>query len=333
MTSGVGSRDNYLNLFITTASTTRTTILYDNYLYCKKILAGDIVDDKWLALIYELDEIGEADDIKTWIKANPNMEVSVNKEFMQSEYLEASNQPTKKANFLVKHLNVWQSSASVWLDINILRANYISEINTGGACYVGVDLGGVSDLTSLMFIFCNGSSFHTENICMLPKESMKRIPKHLTAVYGNAVQAGELILTEGAVTNVDGVVEFILTHAHDLGYNIKLVAYDSWQAMSLERLLDESDVENLGVAQTLVKLSPTALEVERLYIDGKLQQKENSFYEWQFGNVHKHTDVNGNIKLRKGDDSSAKVDAVIALNIGMVAALQHADDVVIGAFA
>ncbi len=47
------------------------------------------------------------EDEKNWVKANPNLDVSVNIDFLRNEAITAKNDPSSQNNFLTKYMNLW----------------------------------------------------------------------------------------------------------------------------------------------------------------------------------------------------------------------------------
>ena len=55
----------------------------------------------------------------------------------------------------------------------------------------------------------------------------------------------------------------------------------------------------------------------------QIKHDGNPFIGWQLSNCECYEDVNGNIKIRKGTDHSAKVDGIISLIIAMHCSLDN----------
>ena len=79
MESATGGRTSPLTLGITTAGSSgdQESIYWELKQYTLKVLAGVVDDDSWFGVIYTLDEGDSWEDESTWIKANPNLGVSV----------------------------------------------------------------------------------------------------------------------------------------------------------------------------------------------------------------------------------------------------------------
>ena len=70
---GMSARKQPMLFQITTSGMNRNTIYDAQYEYAEKVLNGDVPDEHFLALIYELDSSNEWTDPDMWIKANPGL--------------------------------------------------------------------------------------------------------------------------------------------------------------------------------------------------------------------------------------------------------------------
>ena len=309
--SSQGSRKNFLNLHITTAQFNKETYFYEQYSYLKKILDGEVSDDGYFGVLYELDKEEEWEDPEMWIKSNPNLGNSVNKEFLQNELNLAYEIPSKKTNFLVKHMNVYQNSSSAWLPTEVWRQSIVNKINTTGKLWVGVDLGATSDLTALTFLYQDGNKYAMDYKCFIPESAMKNLPKYLQITYANALKSGSLILTEGNATDYNVVKDYLKTYTADK--DLVEICYDPWSSTKFITELYAEGAPCVEVNQSMKSLSPASKETEIHIRKGEILHLDDPFLEWQFNNCTKYTDVNNNIKIRKSDDQNLKIDAIVAL--------------------
>jgi phage terminase large subunit-like protein len=309
--SSQGSRKNFLNLHITTAQFNKETYFHEQYSYLKKILEGEVTDDSYFGVLYELDKESEWEDPDMWIKANPNIGHSVNLEFLKNELNLAYEIPSKKTNFMVKHMNMYQSSSDAWLPTTTWREAIVDKINTTGKLWVGVDLGSTSDLTALTFLYQDGDKYTMDYKCFIPESALSSLPKYLKTTYANALKSGSLILTEGNATDYNVVKDFLKNYIADK--DLQEIAYDPWSSTKFITELYAEGAPCVEVNQSMKSLSPASKETEIHIRKGEIQHLDDAFLEWQFNNCTRYTDINGNIKIRKGDDQNLKIDAIVAL--------------------
>ena len=309
--SSQGSRKNFLNLHITTAQFSKESYFYEQYSYLKKILEGEVVDDSYFGVLYELDKESEWENPEMWIKSNPNLNKSVNKDFLTAELKLANEIPSKKTNFLVKHMNMYQSSSSAWLPTSTWRQGITDEIRTTGKLWVGVDLGATSDLTALTFLYQDGEKYCIDYKCFIPESAMKTLPKYLRTTYNNALKSGSLVLTEGNATDYNVVKEFLQNYVADK--DLQEICYDPWSSTKFITELYAEGAPCVEVNQSMKNLSPASKETDIDIRKNEILHLDDPFLEWQFNNCTLYTDVNSNIKVKKGDDANLKIDAIVAL--------------------
>ncbi|MCG2921810.1 terminase large subunit, partial [Escherichia coli] len=64
---------------------------------------------------YELDDENEVDDPAMWIKANPNIDVSVDREKLASTIQKARGIPSQWVEMMTKRFNIWCQGATPWM--------------------------------------------------------------------------------------------------------------------------------------------------------------------------------------------------------------------------
>ena len=84
MKQSMGSRKQAMLVMITTAGTTRENIFDDTYDYACKVCDGFVKNDKYLPIIYEMDDRAEWVDSTNWLKANPGLGVIKTNDYMVS---------------------------------------------------------------------------------------------------------------------------------------------------------------------------------------------------------------------------------------------------------
>ena len=311
MTTAVGARDNYLMLYITTAQFNRSTSYYEKRVRLLDIIRGDIEDDRTFGLIYTLDKDDDWTDPSVWIKANPGLNVSVSEEFLENQIKEATTISSEKNNVLTKHFNVWTSSEENWID----QGYWIEckgEIERKGDLYIGMDLSYTRDLTALCYMWNNGDKFSVDFQCFLPQRIIRELPSHKRELYHQAVQSGVLLPTSGDVVDYREVRDCIKDMASK--HKLKMIGYDQWNANILVNELEDMKLPTTDIGQNMKSLSAASKEAERLIIEQKIVHEGNPFIDWQLECCISHSDVNGNIKVKKEDaDKSAKIDAIIAM--------------------
>ena len=88
---------------------------YEEYEYAKGVLVALIEDDSCLPVIFEATPQDDFADPKVWARVNPGHGITVQHEGIAAECLEAQNDPRKRNDFLMFHLNRWVNQAVAWI--------------------------------------------------------------------------------------------------------------------------------------------------------------------------------------------------------------------------
>ena len=313
VTSSMGSQLSPQTWMITTGQTGAESNPFMKSLdYGKKVLEGLVDDQRVFTLAYQLEEGDEWNDPEVWIKANPNMGLSVSIEFLTEEMKEAENIPSKAVNFKVKYCNQFLSTAEAWMDVTLWNACTAPTLSTEGMpLYVGMDLGATSDLTAVALLWASGGQFHLDFQAWVPEEAFRSAPKHVRSVYDMAAESGSLRVTEGNVSDHDAVYDYLVDLAER--EQVKEIAFDSWSAVHLTSRLTDAGLPMVRFDQSMKAMSPAAKEAEVVIRNRAIQHLGDPFFAWCFNNAEVYTDANENIKVRKGPDPALKIDPVVAM--------------------
>lgn len=123
MVSGTGFRESPLGINISTSGFNLTGFLYKYREMCIDVLNGSKTDDSQFIAIYELDEGDDWTDPKNFIKANPNLDVTVTSKYLLEQILNAKNNPALETSVKTKNFNMWVQSYDVWIPNDLLKNN------------------------------------------------------------------------------------------------------------------------------------------------------------------------------------------------------------------
>lgn len=322
ISSSMGSQVSPQFVHITTGqASAQSNPFYALLDYAKRVLSGVTKDERIFTLAYAIDEKDDWEDPAHWIKANPNLGLSVQVEYLESELKLAKEIPSKAANFRTKYLNEFISSNKSWLQVDDWQACAVPTINTTLPLYVGLDLGATSDLTAVSKLFAEDAEFHFDAQAFIPESAFKSCPKHVRSIYDQAASDGSLIVTEGEISDHDAIYDYIIDLAEN--HDLREVAYDSWSAVHLTSRLQDAGLPMVRFDQSMKSMSPASKEAEVIIKRMQLHHLGSPLFSWCFGNVELFTDVNDNIKLRKGNDPALKIDPIIALVMAIGRATAH----------
>lgn len=311
LVSSQGARENPLGMIITTAGFNKLGPCYEYRTMCVEVLKGLKKDDSLFPLIYCLDEGDDWKDENVWIKANPNLGVTVFRSYLQEQVQRAINKPSNEVGTKTKNLNMWCDSSDVWIpDSYILDASTDLRMADfeGQDCWIGVDLAATSDLTAVAFMFIRDEIPHFFVKYYLPHAALHE--KRFALQYSEWKRQGALTITQGNVTDYDYITNDIMAVSQKV--NIISIAYDTWNAISWAAQMEEKGMPLTPYSQSLGNFNRPTREIERLLLSGKVKIDNNVITRHCFRNVTLARDHNGNIKPTK-KFAEKRIDGVIAI--------------------
>ena len=313
--SGMGFREQPLMLSITTAGFRIGGFCNQYEDYCKEVLSGQKMDDTLFALLYTLDDGDDWTDESVYVKANPNLGITVKRDWLLGEVNKAKNSPSLEVGVRTKNLNQWVSSSVVWIPEYYVRkslkkidlTDFIKKNNY--LVYIGFDLASVSDLTCVSFLFIDpeNEEYVFKNYYYLPKSALEG--KYNSELYKMWSQKGYLILTDSPTTDYNYIKNQILYWYNHL--DVQGVFYDAWNSTSLVNDLINDGLPMQSFSQSIGHFSRPTKEYERLILSGKIVLDDNPINRFCHDNVELKVDANGNCKPI-GDHNAKKIDGVIA---------------------
>lgn len=325
---GMRSRPQPLFQLITTAPAADDTTSICNMLddYADKVLDGVINDERFFTWILEIDpELKDAegnviepadewDDESKWIKACPNLGITVKLEDMRQEALEASNDPESLNAFKRYSLNIRVNGADAAINTadwdlcarklpalavlsdevrdrvnvpKVLRAGTLAAMK-GRVCFAGLDLALTDDTSALSLIFppLEGERWKVVPFFWIPEDNITERVKKQQVPYDVWRDQGFLITTPGKVTDFDFIVGHIMQLTKD--YDLREVAYDPALAAGLIKgLLDKGFKKDRVVkfGQTMMNYSSPCGDFVRAIARREIEHDADPVLRWQVSNL------------------------------------------------
>lgn len=334
--SAMGARKNPLLYIITTAGFNMQSVCKaaeDVYI---DILEGHKKDDHTFIMIHDLDEGDDWEDPKNWLKANPNLGVSVSMEYLKSEYTKVVNQPSKIPNFKTKHLNMWVDAAEVRIPSEIwnlssekIKLKNFLELGCAGA----LDLSSTTDLTSLVFV-SNADENGIRDILpfnFCPLDTIDSRSKEDRVPYGfwKDVNLCDYIDFSGTDFENEKFWEnqkiLHATEGNQIDYQVvrqltaylwdvlkpKWYEYDPWKATEMIQQLNKNGIEVHPFPQTITHFSFPTTEFEKLAFSEKFRHGGHPILSWTLSGCVAYEDPNENIRYVK-NRSTKRIDPIIA---------------------
>lgn len=310
--NSTGARRQPLILYITTAGYQLDGPLMDYYDKAADVLEGVIQDERAFYFMAEIDPEDNVEDPTTWVKANPNLGVTIKLEDMLEEWESRKHIPSERNDFITKRLNVFvNSDQESFLSFEVLKRNN-KEIDikqlAGKSCIGGFDLSDSEDFTSacLEFPLDDGEVFVLSHSWIPEKKVMQdneKIP------YYEYRDAGLLTIVPGEYVKKEYIYDWFVEKSEL--YAIEKIMYDLAKAFGLVEALKGYGFECEVVRQGHMTLGPAVDDAKERFIDGKVIFNNNRLFRWYINNVKLVEDRNRN-KLPTKQGRYRKIDGFAA---------------------
>jgi phage terminase large subunit-like protein len=208
MRAGTKGNQEALLFEITNSGFDKKTVCGQEHDMSVQVLNEEFDNDAWFAFIASLDENDDPfEDETCWLKANPNLGISIQPLFIREQVQEARGMPSKEGLVRRLHFCQWTESESS----AIPRATWTAcegEVDpdklteAGYPCFGGLDLSRTRDLTALTLTWLLDDTndlwkFASKTWFWTPKDTLKERAKADRAPYDVWVEHGWLEAVPG----------------------------------------------------------------------------------------------------------------------------------------
>lgn len=309
-----GSRKQPLILYITTAGYQLDGPLVNYYEQGSDVLDGVLIDERTFYYIAELDDQKEFNKPETWVKANPNMGVSLDLEILVEDWEKDKRTPEERSDFITKQFNIFANGSNMpFIDFDTLKKNDkhmdISELH-GATAIGGYDLSDTEDFTSACLVFPIESTGETFVLSHSWVPMKKVLSDNEKIPYQEWEEQGILTIVEDDYINESHVFDWFVEQSKY--FDIGLITYDPAKAFRLNKELESSGYNTKVVRQGFTTLGPAMDDLKHMFLDGKVIFNENPLLRWYINNVELVTDRNNN-KMPTKANRYRKIDGFAAM--------------------
>lgn len=324
MDDSSGSRRQPLLWIITTAGDDDPESPYAHERhYAEQILEGALVDDSYFAFIATLDEGDRWDDPAVWIKANPNLGVSIKLADLERRCRKAKGSPVVQASFKRFRLNLrtssrvrainmdeWMACAGPSLDPRNPPADL-----EGRDCALALDLSSKLDISAMVLAFPPRPDVTRDPwrvLCRfwIPENNVEAREDRDRAPYRRWIEEGWLETTRG--NSIDhGVIRDAALEAAKL-YSVLVAPFDPWNAAQISAELGDEGLQVVEFIQGIKSYTKPTKEFLTIVGDGLLAHGNNPVLTWMASNLVTESDKNLNLMPHK-KHSRGRIDGICAL--------------------
>lgn len=244
MKSGMGARPEALLLSCTTSGYINDGIYDELMKRSTRFLLGDSKEQKFLPLLYMIDDPEKWNDINELRKANPNLGVSISVDYMLEEIAIAEGSLSKKGEFLCKYANLKQNSSLAWLDVQDVEKCSGDHIDLNDLrnsyAIAGIDLSQTTDLTACVVVVEKEGKFNIVGQCFMPSERIEELTARDGVPYEQYVKRGLLTLSGENFVDYKDVYEWMISLVRDYEIYPLVTGYDRYSAQYLVKELEQA---------------------------------------------------------------------------------------------
>ncbi|HCF4467073.1 TPA: terminase large subunit, partial [Pseudomonas aeruginosa] len=269
MLTGMGARRQPLMFIITTAGANIEGPCYDKRRQAIEMLSGVVPDDELFAWIWTLDEGDDWTDPKNLAKANPNIGVSVYREYLESQLARAIRSARFTNTFKTKHLNIWVSAKTGFFNMALWKAcedkSLTLEQFAGGECVLAFDLARKLDMNSMARLFWRDIDGRRHYYCVSPRfwvpedrvydEDNKRMAER----FQSWLNTGHLYATAGAEVDYREILAEAL-EANEAN-PVRESPIDPFGATGMSHELDDEGLTPVVITQNYTNMSSPMKEL------------------------------------------------------------------------
>ena len=285
----------------------------------KDILKGEYYNPHVSIWWYKLDSVEEVANPAMWIKANPNLGITVTYDTYQRDVERAEKAPATRNDILAKRFGIPMEGYTYFFTYEeTLRHRPRSYF--GMPCSMGADLSRGDDFCAFTFLFPIGDgSFGVKARSYITEATLSKLQSAMRSKYEEFIKEGTLIIMPGTVLDMDQVYEDLDPFVDKMQYDVRTFGYDPYNAKGfVDRWITENGA--FGVEKVIQGKRTESVPLGELknLAEDRLLIFDESIMTFTMGNCITIEDVNGNRMLLKRH-ADKKIDNVAALMDAFVA--------------
>ena len=319
---GASKNEDWLIVATSSEGTVRNGPGDDIKMELQAILRGEYQDPHTSIWHYKLDDIKEVGEPDKWLKANPNLGLTVSYETYQLEKERAERAPAARNDILAKRFNIPMEGSTYFFTYEETLPHRKREF-WQMPCALGADLSQGDDFCAFTYLFPLGrGSFGVKTRCYITELTFMRLTPAMRQEYQKFLNEGSLVIMPGAVLDMMAVYEDVDMHNSKCEYDIRAFGYDPYNAREfVERYVRENGP--FGVEKVIQGAKTESVpigEIKKL-AEERLLIFDQEIMKFTMGNAITLEDTNGNRKLwkkrydQKIDSVAALIDAYVAYKL------------------
>ncbi len=320
---GASKLDDYLIVAISSEGTVRNGSGDSIKMELADILKGEYVNPSVSIWHYKLDDVEEVSMPEKWVKANPNLGLTVTYEVYQQDVERAEKAPATRNDILAKRFGLPMEGYTYFFTYEETEVHPGRHDFQGMPCSMGADLSQGDDFCAFTFMFPLGDgSFGIKTRSYITEMTLMQLPSAMRFKYEEFRTEGTLQIFDTTILDMMEVFDDLDSHIIAQEYDVRTFGYDPYNA---KEFVTRWETENgpYGVEKV-----PQGARTESVPLGELKKLSENrmlifneTLMSFAMGNAITLEDTNGNRKLLKRrheekiDNVSALMDALVAYKL------------------
>lgn len=310
---GASKLDDYLIVSISSEGTVRNGSGDTIKMELADILKGEFIAPHVSIWHYKLDDIKEVADPAMWVKANPNLGLTVTYDTYHLDVERAEKAPAARNDIMAKRFGIPLEGFTYYFTYEETLPHPKREF-WKQPCAMGVDLSQGDDFCAFTFLFPRqNGTFGVKGRSYITELTLMKLPGAMRHKYDQFIEEGSLHIMPGNILDMMDVYEDLDEFIQTSEYDVRAVGYDPYNAREfmtrweqengpfcIEKVIQGAKTESVPLGEIKI------LSEERMLIF------DQQIITFTMGNAITIEDTNGNRKLLKKRNDE-KIDNVAAL--------------------
>lgn len=321
---GASKLDDYIIVATSSEGTVRNGAGDDIKIELINVLKGEdaatVAYGKHISIFYyRLDDIKEVNDPSMWLKANPNLGLTVTYEVYKNDVDRAEAAPATRNDILAKRFGIPLEGFTYFFTYAETIPHRKREFYDM-RCALGCDLSQGDDFCAFTFMFpLPRDEFGIKTRSYISSRTLANLPYSMRLKYEEFMNEGSLMVLECTVLDMDEVYNDLDQFIIDSNYDVLAIGYDPYNAREfIERWASENGEYGIVKVPQGSKTESVPLGELKILSEDRKLLFDQSLMQFAMGNCITLEDTNGNRKLLKKrydekiDNVAAMMDAYIA---------------------
>lgn len=319
---GASKLEDYLIVAISSEGTVRAGSGDTIKMELADILKGEYAAPHVSIWHYKLDEIEEVADPAMWLKANPNLGITVSYDTYHLDVERAEKAPASRNDILAKRFGIPMEGYTYFFTYEETIPHRHHEF-WQMPCALGADLSQGDDFCAFTFLFpLSGERYGVKTRSYITTLTLMKLPGAMRAKYEEFIKEGSLHVMEGNVLDMMEVYDDLDHFIQNSQYDVRCLGYDPYNAREFVTRW-ENENGSFGIEKVIqgAKTESVPLGELKILSEQRLLIFDEQLMSWAMGNAITLEDTNGNRKLLKRrqdekiDNVAALMDAYIAYKV------------------